>query len=34
MPFFNLEKAYDTTWQDGIMEDLHVKGLRAYLPIF
>ena len=32
--FFDLEKAYDTTWKYGIMRDLHDAGLRGRLPIF
>lgn len=32
--FFDLEKAYDTTWKYGIMKDLHESGLRGYLPNF
>ena len=32
--FFDLEKAYDTTWKYGIMKDLYDFGLRGYLPIF
>ena len=32
--FFDLEKAYDTTWKYEIMKDLHVFGLRGRLPIF
>jgi hypothetical protein len=32
--FFDLEKAYDTTWKYGIMKDLHAMGLRGNLPIF
>ena len=32
--FFDLEKAYETTWQCGIMRDLHQAGLRGRLPIF
>ena len=32
--FFDLEKAYDTTWKGGIMQDLHSAGLRGRLPIF
>ena len=32
--FFDLEKAYDTTWKYGIMNDLHEIGLRGRLPIF
>ena len=32
--FFDLEKAYDTTWKYGIMKDLHDIGLRSRLPNF
>ena len=32
--FFDLEKAYDTTWKYGIMKDLHAFGLRGSLPNF
>ena len=32
--FFDLEKAYDTTWKYGIMKDLHSMGLRGHLPTF
>ena len=32
--FFDLAKAYDTTWKYGIMKDLHGMGLRGNLPIF
>ena len=32
--FFDLEKAYDTTWKYGIMKDLHDAGLRGRLPLF
>ena len=32
--FFDLEKAYDTTWKHGIMRDLHDAELRGRLPIF
>ena len=32
--FFDLKKAYDTTWKYGIMKDLHDMGLRGNLPIF
>ena len=32
--FFDLEKAYDTTWKYGIMKDLFDTGLRGRLPIF
>ena len=30
--FFDLEKAYDTTWKYGIMKDLHDSGLHGRLP--
>ena len=32
--FFDLEKAYDTTWKYGIMKDLHSMDLRGRLPLF
>ena len=32
--FFDLEKAYDTTWKYGIMKNLHGFGLRERLPNF
>ena len=32
--FFDLEKAYDTTWKYGIMKDLHGFRLRGHLPVF
>ena len=32
--FFDLEKAYDTTWKHGILSDLFKAGLRGYLPQF
>ena len=32
--FFDLEKAYDTTWKYGIMKDLHDASLRGWLPLF
>ena len=32
--FFDLEKAYDTTWKYGIMRDLYNLGLRGRLPFF
>ena len=32
--FFDLEKAYDTTWKGGIMKDLHEIGLKGRLPLF
>ena len=32
--FFDLQKAYDTTWKYGILSDLYEIGLRGNLPIF
>ena len=32
--FFDLEKAYDTQWKYGIMNDLQEIGLKGRLPIF
>ena len=32
--FFDLEKAYDTTWKYGILRDMHEAGLRGHLPVF
>ena len=32
--FFDLEKAYETTWQYGIIRALHRIGLRGRLPVF
>jgi len=32
--FFDLERAYDTTWKYGIMRDLRRAGLRGRLPTF
>jgi ribonuclease HI len=32
--FFDLEKAYDTTWKYGIQKDLYDSGLRGHLPTF
>ena len=32
--FFDLEKAYDTTWRYGISKDIHKLGLRGRLPTF
>ena len=32
--FFDLQKAYDTTWKHGIINDLHNIGLRGCLPKF
>lgn len=31
--FFDLEKAYDTTWKYGIMKDLKEMGLKGRMPI-
>ena len=32
--FFDLEKAYDTAWKYGIMNDLYEIGLKGQLPTF
>ena len=32
--FFDLEKAYDTTWRYGILKDIHKLELRGRLPTF
>ena len=32
--FFDLQKAYATTWKHGILKDLHNMGLHGNLPIF
>jgi len=32
--FFDLEKAYESTWKFGIIRDLHNAGLRGRLPLF
>ena len=32
--FFDLEKAYETTWQYGIIRDLHRISLRGRMPVF
>ena len=32
--FFDLEKAYDTTWKYGILKDLYHLGLRGRMPLF
>ena len=32
--FFDLEKAYDTSWRYGILKDLHDLGLKGRLPMF
>ena len=32
--FFDLEKAYDTTWKHGMLLDLYKTGLRGRLPMF
>ena len=29
---FNLEKAYDTTWRRGILQDLRSLGIRERMP--
>ena len=31
---FDLQKACDSTWKHGILQDLHNMGLRGNLPIF
>ena len=32
--FFDLEKAYDTTWRYGILKKMHEWGFRGQLPFF
>ena len=32
--FFDLEKAYDTTWKHGILKDVHKIGIMGNLPKF
>ena len=32
--FFDLEKAYDTTWKYGILKDLHETGIIGHLQNF
>ena len=32
--FFDIEKAYDTTWRHGILQEMHSMGLRGRLPSF
>ena len=32
--FFDLEKAFDTAWKYGILNDLYDCGLRGELPCF
>ena len=32
--FFDIEKAFDTTWKKGILKDLFNMGLRGNLPNF
>ena len=32
--FFDLEKAYDTTWKYGILRDLHESGIRGHMASF
>ncbi|MCZ6925167.1 MAG: hypothetical protein O7D30_07560 [Rickettsia endosymbiont of Ixodes persulcatus] len=29
--FFDLEKAYDTAWRYGILQDLHGYGIRGHM---
>ena len=31
---FDLQKAYDTTWKYGIMQDLQKMGLKRQMPVF
>ena len=32
--FFDIEKAYDTTWRHGILQEMYLMGLRGRLPSF
>ena len=32
--FFDIQKAYDTTWRYSILKSLHQNGFRGHLPIF
>jgi len=32
--FFDLEKAYDTTWRHGILRILHSIGMRGNFPLY
>ena len=32
--FFDLERAYDSTWRLGVLQNLHSLGLRGQLPLF
>jgi len=32
--FFDIEKAYDTTWKHGILRDLSNTNLKGHLPNF
>ena len=32
--FFDINKAYDTAWRRGVMEELYRSGLRGALPMF
>ena len=32
--FFDINKAYDTAWRRGVLEELHQSSLRGTLPIF
>ena len=32
--FFDLQKAYDTAWRYGVLQKVHMYGLRGQLPLF
>lgn len=32
--FFDMEKAYDTAWRGGMLQAMHVAGLKGNLPLF
>src|SRR5215469_13974073 len=32
--FFDLEKAYDSTWRGGVLRKLFNLGFRGFLPLF
>src|SRR5215469_1399984 len=32
--FFDLEKAYDSTWRGGVLRKLFKLGFRGFLPLF
>ena len=32
--FFDLEKAYDTVWKKGVLQEMYRMGLKGKLPIF